>query len=149
MSAALNGYRIPMMELLVSYGADVNAEWNGDFPIVFAPCEAVDPEALKWLLDHGANPNCQRPWRNSTGLPDRHLRRSPERLSACIDLLLDAGGTTRYNAPGVLDVLRGRLDLLAEQLDADPDWCTGDFPNSTAAARAAAASCFGEPRCCT
>src|SRR5262245_36372223 len=57
MRAALNGMRIPMMELLVSYGADVNAEWGGDFPILFAPCEAVDPVPLKWLLEHGADPN--------------------------------------------------------------------------------------------
>ena len=76
MRAALKGERIPMMELLVSHGADVNAEWNGDFPIIFAPCESVDPVALKWLLDHGANPNCQCPRRpDSTGLRDRHLRR--------------------------------------------------------------------------
>src|SRR5918996_1197944 len=59
MRAALNGYRIPMMELLVSHGADVNALWHGHFPIIFAPCESLDPAALKWLLDHGANPNCR------------------------------------------------------------------------------------------
>src|SRR6266849_5751747 len=59
MRAALNGDRIPMMELLVSHGADVNARWHGNFPIIFAPCEAVDPAALKWLVDHGANPNCR------------------------------------------------------------------------------------------
>src|SRR5258707_8086826 len=40
MRAALNRDRIAMMELLVSYGADVNAEWNGDFPILFASFEA-------------------------------------------------------------------------------------------------------------
>src|SRR3981081_2522536 len=34
MRAALRGERIPMMELLVACGADVNAEWNGDFPII-------------------------------------------------------------------------------------------------------------------
>jgi hypothetical protein len=51
MRAALVDHRIPMMELLVSYGADVNAEWNGYFPIIFAPCESVAPTALKWLLD--------------------------------------------------------------------------------------------------
>jgi hypothetical protein len=59
MRAALNGYRIPMMELLVLHGADVNALWHGHFPIIFAPCESLDPAALKWLLDHGANPNCR------------------------------------------------------------------------------------------
>ena len=32
-----------MMELLVVHGADVNALWHGHFPIVFAPCESLDP----------------------------------------------------------------------------------------------------------
>jgi len=119
MRAALKGNRIPMMELLVSYGANVNAEWHGDFPIIFASCEAVDPEALKWLLDRGANPNCNARGGTALDYVIGTYARSPERLSACIDLLLDAGGTTRYNAPGVLEVLRRQLDRLADQLDAD------------------------------
>src|SRR5437899_658433 len=106
MRAALNGYRLPMMELLVSYGADVDAQWDGDFPIVFAPCESVDPVALKWLLDHGANPNCDNPQRKYSGTALDYVigtyTRSPERLSACIEVLLDAGGMTKYNAPGEL-----------------------------------------------
>ena len=32
MRAALNEYRIPMMDLLVSHGADVNALWHGHLP---------------------------------------------------------------------------------------------------------------------
>jgi ankyrin repeat protein len=141
MRAALKGNRIPMMELLVSYGgADVNAEWHGDFPIIFAPCEAVDPEALKWLLDRGANPNCVGDLRNPVTRGTSYGRgtaldyvigtyaRSPERLSACIDVLLEAGGTTRYNVPGVLEVLRRQLDRLAEQLDADSTLAHRRFP---------------------
>src|SRR5215467_7099045 len=115
MRAALNGDRVPMMELLVSHGANVNAEWNGDFPIIFAACEAVDPVALKWLLDHGADPNCvkrpQSPGAQSwTFQPGRQITaldyligtyvRSPD-LGSCIDLLRAAGGTTRYDLPGV------------------------------------------------
>jgi ankyrin repeat protein len=121
MRAALRGERIPMMELLVSYGADVNAEWHGDFPIVFAPCESLDPQSLAWLLNRGANPNGATASGRGTAL-DYALAtyaRAPERLSACIDTLLAAGGTTRYDAPGVLDLLRGRLDRLADQLTAD------------------------------
>jgi ankyrin repeat protein len=130
MRAALNGYRLPMMELLVSYGADVNAEWNGDFPIIFAPCEAVDPDALKWLLDRGANPNCGNARGRGTALDYviGTYGRSPERLSACIDLLLAAGGTTKYDAPGVLEVLRRPLDRLVAQLDADPQLLHRRFP---------------------
>jgi ankyrin repeat protein len=46
--------------------------------------------------------------------------RSVERLSACIDLLLAAGGETRYDVPPVLALLRNRLDDLSDQIDADP-----------------------------
>ena len=128
MRAALNGYRIPMMELLVSHGADVNALWHGHFPIIFAPCESLDPTALQWLLDHGANPNCRDPRQSAAGHPYpgtaldyivASYARFPERLSTCIDILLEVGGVTKYDAPAVLDLLRGRLDSLTEQIDAD------------------------------
>ena len=130
MRAALKGNRIPMMELLLSCGADVNAEWHGDFPIIFAPCESLDPEALTWLLDRGANPNCGNDRGRGTALDYAigTYARSPEKLSACIEVLLAAGGTTRYNAPGVLEVLGGHLDRLAERLDADPALVHRRFP---------------------
>jgi len=128
MRAAL-GERIPMMELLVSHGADVNALWHGHFPIIFSPCESLDPEALKWLLDHGANPNCRDHQYEISGHSYEgtaldyliaSYERSPQQLSACIDILLGAGGLTKYDLPGVLPLLRGRLDHLAELIDADP-----------------------------
>ncbi len=129
MRAALNAYRIPMMELLVVHGADVNARWHEHFPIIFAPCESMDPAALKWLLDHGADPNCRDHGYEISGhqYPGTALdyliagyARSEERLSACIEILLEAGGATRYDVPAVLKLLRGRLDDLAELIDADP-----------------------------
>jgi ankyrin repeat protein len=123
MRAALRGDRIPMMDLLVRNGADVNAEWNGCFPIIFAPCETVQPASIHWLLEHGANPNCAKAGRK---YPDSALdyvigtySRS-EQLAACLDILLQAGCTSRRNVPAVLDLLRGRIDLLAERLDEDP-----------------------------
>ncbi len=119
MRAALNADRIPMMELLVANGADVNAECGGDFPIIFAPCETVDPAALRWLLDHGANPNGAR--RSALDYVIQSYWRSPD-LTVCIDTLLESGAVTRYDAP-VLDILRGRLDL-----DRDPELIHCHFP---------------------
>jgi ankyrin repeat protein len=129
MRAALVDRRIPMMELLVRNGADVNAEWHGHFPILFAPCETVEPLALQWLLDHGADPH----------MPERRGHESPldyaigtysrsTRLSECIDVLVEAGCTTRRRVTAMLDLLRGRMDLLAEQLDADPALVHRRFP---------------------
>jgi ankyrin repeat protein len=137
MRAALNAYRIPMMELLVSHGADVNALWHGHFPVIFAPCESMDPAALKWLLDRGANPNCRDHGYETSGHPYpgtaldyliAGYARSVERLSACIDILLEAGGASKYDAPAVMKLLRGRLDDLAELMDADPALVDKRFP---------------------
>ena len=123
MRAALVGHRVPMMELLVSRGADVNAQWNGYFPIIFAPCETVEPAPLKWLLDHGADPSCPNPRSKYPGTALDYVVRTYSRsgqLGQCINILTEAGCATRYNLPPVLDLLRGRIDLLQEHLDAEP-----------------------------
>jgi ankyrin repeat protein len=138
MRAALDGERIPMMELLVRHGAHVNAAWHGNFPILFAACEALDADCLRWLLEHGADPNCgsEGLWR-SRGVPHPGTAldyllvayvRDPGALRACIDLLLDAGGRSKHEAPAVLAVVRGRLDELAELLDADRTLIDRRFP---------------------
>lgn len=137
MRAALNAYRIPMMELLLAHGADVNALWHGHYPIIFAPCESMDPAVLKWLVDRGSDPNprVSRPVASGEPYPGTALdylfatyARSAERMAAGIDVLLAAGGKTRYNAPPVLELLRGRVDRLAEQIDVDPALVHRRFP---------------------
>ena len=126
MRAALKGQRIPMMELLVAHGADVNAMWHGHYPIVYAPCETLDPEALLWLLRRGANPNP--PSGAALDFAIQTYGRSLPRLSACIEVLLDAGGVTRYREPWVLALLRGRPDDLARELFAAPELAHLRFP---------------------
>jgi ankyrin repeat protein len=131
MRSALFGHRIPMMELLLAHGANVNAEWNGYFPIIFAPCETVEPKAIRWLLEHGARPNCARADRKYPGTALDYVigtyGRSPE-LGECMDILLTAGGVTKYNVPPVLDLLRGRLPLLEKHLEADGKLVDRRFP---------------------
>ncbi len=135
--AALNSARIPMMEILVSYGANVNAVWRGSSPLIFSPCETLDPGSLQWLLDKGADPNCGTPesWGGGNSAhPGTALDyvigsyvREGERLSSCIQILLDAGGTTKYSNPSVLAILRGALDELREQIDSDPTLISRKF----------------------
>jgi ankyrin repeat protein len=123
--AAFRDHRIPMMELLVAHGADVNAPGTKHSPAIISPCDTLAPAALKWLLDHGANPNTK----NYTALDyliGAYSRST--RLSECIEILLSAGGTTRHDNPLLLAILRGRLDLLSEQLNADPAAIHRRFP---------------------
>ena len=93
------------------------------FPIIFAPCETVDAVALRWLLDHGANPNCDRAGRKYPGTALDYVigtySRS-EQLRECIDILVERGGTTRYQIPVLLDILRGEIESLKRRLEADP-----------------------------
>lgn len=148
MRAALDGERIPMMELLTSHGADVNAAWHGSYPIIFAACEVLDPDSLQWLLDHGADPNCgsDESWQ-TRGVPHPGTAldyllgayvRAPEVLSTCIDILLNAGGKSKYQVPAVMAILRNRLSDLKKLLDNDPSLVHLRFPEldfGTTAAR--------------
>ncbi len=131
MRAALIGHRIPMMELLVANGADVNAEWNGYYPIIFAPCETLEPDSLQWLVDHGAKPNVGRAGRKYPGTAlDQVIAgyARSENLGACIELLIGAGGTTKYDFAPLIDLLRGRMDLLSAQVEADTGLVHRRFP---------------------
>lgn len=123
MRATLNRDRVPMMELLAEHGADVNAEWHGDYPILFAACETVNPVTMRWLLEHGADPNCPKPGRKDTALDYLigTYARSAE-LPVCIDLLASADGRTRFDLPGVMPILRGRAE------DPAPDLIHRQFP---------------------
>jgi ankyrin repeat protein len=122
--------RIPMMELLVRHGADVNGLCWGWFPVLFTPCENLEPEPLQWLLDHGSDPNRGNPKDPGTALDYviQTYPRDPERLTACIEILLAAGAQTRYDVPGVLPILRGRTDELTALLDADPTLLHRRYP---------------------
>ncbi len=119
MRAAMNDSRIPMMEVLVAHGADVNAQWNGYYPIVCAPCECLAPGALDWLLRHGANPNVAS---SKYGTPISMLvgtyARAANAKHACLEIFARHG----FLLPDTpcMALHRGRVDLLEHQLKRDP-----------------------------
>jgi hypothetical protein len=119
MRAALADMRIPMMELLVALGADVNALWNGGYPIICAPCETLAPRALKWLLDHGADPHvASREYGSQLTMLIGTYMRNAKGRNACLEVLAEAG----FGLPDTpaMALHRGRIDLLEAHLDRDP-----------------------------
>lgn len=130
MRAALNGDRVAMMELLVAHGADVNELWHGGYPILFAACEGLNPKGLRWLLEHGAEPNRTDGYSVLDYLIEGYSR-DAARFRACLEILLEHGARTKYDEPAVLALLRGRLDELASLLDANPGLVEKRFPDLT------------------
>ena len=128
MRAALDDMRIPMMELLVAHGADVNAQWSGYYPIICAPCETLAPGALRWLIDHGADP---RQTSSKYGSPLSMVVgaycRDPKGKHACLEVFADA----QLPVPDTTAMAfhRGRIDLLEVALSNDPTLLHRRFPH--------------------
>src|SRR5581483_9393044 len=96
----------------------------------FFPCENLEPEQLRWLLAHGADPNRGVPHSPGTAL-DYVIQtyvRDPRRLTECIEALLAAGAQTRYTGPGFLPLLRQRNEELAALLQANPSLVRRRYP---------------------
>jgi hypothetical protein len=126
MRAAISDLRIPMMELLVGNGANVNAIWNGHYPIICTPCECLAPKTLKWLLDHGADPYViATKYGNPLSILVGTYSRDAERKHACLEVF-DRFGLKLPDTP-TMAFHRGRLDLLEEFLKRDPALLTRKF----------------------
>lgn len=126
MRAALSDQRIGMMALLVEHGADVNARWNGSYPIIFAPCETLQPKALQWLIDHGADPQVtSNRYGGCVSMLVGTYSRNPAGKHACLEVFADLGVTFPDTAP--VAVHRGRVDLLAACIERQPELLSRRF----------------------
>jgi ankyrin repeat protein len=129
MRAALADIRLPMMELLVAHGANVNALWGGSYPIIWAACETLAPRALKWLLDHGADPQlATREYGNPVTMLICTYTRNAKGKNACLEVFADAG----FDLPDTpaMAFHRGRIDLLDAHLARDPSLLEHRFAES-------------------
>jgi ankyrin repeat protein len=129
MRAALADMRIPMLELLFAQGADVNALWGGHYPIICAPCETLAPRALRWLLDHGADPHAAaRDYGSPLSMLICTYARNVKGKNACLEVFAEAG----FNLPDTpaMAFHRGRIDLLSAHLDRDPSLLEHRFDES-------------------
>jgi ankyrin repeat protein len=119
MRAALDDMRIPMTTLLLEHGADVNALWNGSYPIICAPCETLQPHSLKLLIERGADMNAvSSDYGNCIPMLIGTYWRNPEGKHDCLEVFAAAGFPFPETAP--VAIHRGRIDLLAALVDREP-----------------------------
>lgn len=129
MRAALADERIPMMELLVAYGADVNARWSGTYPILCGACECLAGESLRWLITHGADMDVESDnYGTCVEMLIGTYSRGPEGKHACLEVFAEAGFAFPDTAP--LAIHRGRIDLLAACLEREPSVLERRFAES-------------------
>lgn len=115
MGRAMGRGDVAAMDLLHEYGAtfDVNEG-------LMIACEVQRPETLTWVLAKGADPNFYHEgWGCSVlmALAQTYTRR--DTLGACVNILIEAGAV--YEDGPIMDVLRGRADLLEKRIEEDPD----------------------------
>jgi hypothetical protein len=115
---ALNDTTFHMAELLVAHGADVNALYDGAYPIIMSTLELYEPQPLRWLLDHGADLHAAAEYCDPIGMLTCIYMRRPKDKAACLEIVGEAG----FPLPDTLMMAlhRSRLDLLQEHLDRDP-----------------------------
>ena len=113
MRAALDDERIPMMELLVAHGADVNALWDGRYPIVCAPVRDAAPRAPAVAARPRRRParGC-REYGSPLSMVVGTYSRNAEGKHACLEVFAKAGFALPDTPAMALH--RGRIDLLRE-----------------------------------
>lgn len=126
MRAVLSDNRIPVTELLVEHGADVNAMWDGHYPIILAPCETLAPASLKWLIQHGADVSGR--LADCVGTLIATYSRRPGGKSECLEVMAEMGFDLPNTAP--MAVHRGRIDLLAAFVSNDRDTLNRNYHES-------------------
>lgn len=113
---------IPVMELLVAHGVDINTKAYDWGPLVLYPCEGHDLKSIQWMLAHGADPNRVYPGQRSVETALSMVLRTyvrTDRMQGCVDALVQGGAEHQDGA--LFDILRGRRDLLRRRLDAHPE----------------------------
>ena len=113
---------MPLMELLVEAGWDPATT---PAACLLGAVENLHPDTLRFLITHGVDPDLSA--KDGDRALDMVLNTYVlnERRSACVDTLIEAGARHVANAAFIL--LRGRLDLLEQCIDADPSCLSRHF----------------------
>ncbi len=112
-------------DYLVEHGANVNGAYGGDYgPVILASCEFLNPDGVRFLLDHGANPNLEGSFSKDTfasplGMALGTYVRSPNKYEV-VEMLL-AAGAKHDQHDAVMAIHLGRTDELELLIEANPD----------------------------
>lgn len=124
-------------ELLIAHGADPNGQYGGDYgPIALVTGECLDPDGLRFLIDHGADvafapiPSKYGATSMLISTLGTYARGANERKHRCIALLLEHGAPVPATIdPAQLAIHRGDAEALVALLAADPHLIHRRYPD--------------------
>ena len=102
------------MEELLAQGVDPATHYGGG--TIMGPCESLNPDGLRFLLEHGADQNYRD--RDGSALDMVQNTYQHEHRAECLELLVQAGPNCTDCAE--MDILTRRIDLLRASLAVDP-----------------------------
>ncbi|MFD1675231.1 ankyrin repeat domain-containing protein [Alicyclobacillus fodiniaquatilis] len=125
--AAMRAHR-EVSEYLIQKGADPNGLYSDTAthygPVILAACEAMNPDAIRLMIDLGADPTVK--YRTNDGSIHSPLGfilsayvRKPQQKHECLEVLFDAGIPCE-DTP-LMAFHRGRIDLLEKHWRKNPN----------------------------
>ena len=114
LSRAATQGNVRVMEELLVHGVDPATHYGGG--TIMGPCESLNPDGLRFLLEHGADPNYRD--RDGSALDMVLNTYQHAHREECLELLVQAGANCADGAE--MDILRGRTDLLRARLAGNP-----------------------------
>jgi ankyrin repeat protein len=109
---AVQGNHLPVVEFLVSKGADINLQTEHAPTPLHLAAETGDLPIAKFLIDHGAKVNLKAQGHGPTPLQEALINGHP----AVAQLLIKSGAASNF----FTDVANGNLEAVQKQLVADP-----------------------------
>lgn len=103
--ASIYGNHRPIFDYLLSMGADVNAIGYGAYTILMSAANQGDPEIVKILLDHGADPDLASPVTAETPLHAAAAKGFIKGALECMELILKAGANPNVKAKSNVETI--------------------------------------------
>ncbi len=128
--ACLRDSNLPVVQLLVERGADVNCNVYNWGALILYPAECLAPSVLKFLLEKGADPNRVYP-EGSCQMTAFEMvlgtyGRSPQQAE-CLNILIEHGA--KFQDGPEMDIFRDRLDELRARIQKQPELLKQRFPH--------------------
>ena len=125
---------IEIWEILLRYGVDFNVVLDERVPLLACIAIATMPNELRWLLEHGADPNlvAKQPFRPLDAMLFSSPNPESPHKKECIDILTASGAKSVLEGHPVYELLTGQTEAFQKSIRKDPTLVNSTLPSMAA-----------------